>query len=1093
MPCRCGITFGNAANQCSYGVPKYREYCCCCYFDGEGKGGDYGRDKFAQNACDNCKKRREQWEGATTQAQFDATKERRVEAKRKREQEERERCALEEARLHDVDWRVQRAGEEAVKSFDSLRFLGATFVLVKAQRSSRSHLHETVEAFRRLVDTLKGQLKATHQATAHAANVAMAAREAKEGAEWQRRELAASQSKIQHHVALSVQGKGKAVIDCLQELPEGVQAEMRSRNLLRAQYSRELRLAQAKLLQAGTESATGLLEAGAHSTCMSDLGERVKAKLMAKEEQLKEAIEQACDGIVRYNITQVRGTTEGRCAMGESAVPTAAEGGQVVSALAGYDEWVASYLHDDHTRKSDAAMKELQKQLADNKTMSAVLGLQEERTGEQGGGLKTALRCAAAALEREREHQLSDPLACFPCTALMNAGRLLLDAWQAHGAAFEQLTTVHRGLQVDLAMNEECLAQSGALWKEKDRVLQELRDARDDHEQAEEDQATFTPALRRGNEARIRILSQGMQEVPTLEGLRRNVREKHLIFTTVILKLTGKIQYHFPEVILFVGQGLPPDLAVLWRPAQTLESFDSKELVSRDANHKVWRVWIGDTQYAIKEYGIDQPAHLQTCLKEAGVIYRHRHPNIVQLKAIFQGSGSEQGNFYLQMPWYDNGTLEQWAGGDSRPEWTQVRSVLLDALVGLVHLHAHGVIHGDVKPANILVDARERGLLADFDISIDTKSRTSAAHVTRKSTIRAIAQGMTAGFAAPELQSSGQATRHTDMFAYGKTVSQVGAQCEPGDAAAARGAEIILNQARGQAAALVGALTAPSPSDRPSAEAATQHPFFTILGAACQRISKTCDICFCLADSAAGVECSEGHFHCDSCVARHAETFLDFDNLGQRKEREGHLKCSNFPLDCNSGFADRDLAKHLHVALFKTYLEARVEAIKAQMQAQLEAEMQDRLGEELHRLAVLDEHARKVLVARKHIINKILTLTCPRCGQAFFDFDGCYALKCSACPCHFCGWCLADCGTNKDAHAHVRQCHSKPAGADVFFGTPGLNKQQQWQEFEEAQRRRQTPLIRTYLNREVEADLKAEVVAACRAELEVNKLWPIDA
>jgi hypothetical protein len=78
-------------------------------------------------------KRREQWEGATTQAQFDATKERRVEAKRKREQEERERCA--QARLHDVDWRVQRAGEEAVKSFESLRFLGATFVLVKAQRS----------------------------------------------------------------------------------------------------------------------------------------------------------------------------------------------------------------------------------------------------------------------------------------------------------------------------------------------------------------------------------------------------------------------------------------------------------------------------------------------------------------------------------------------------------------------------------------------------------------------------------------------------------------------------------------------------------------------------------------------------------------------------------------------------------------------------------------------------------------------------------------------------------------------------------------------------------------------------------------------
>jgi serine/threonine protein kinase len=1053
----------------------------------------------------------------------------------------------EEARLHDVDWRVQRAGAEAVKSFDSLRFLGATFELVKAKRSRRSHLPETVEAFRGLVDTLKGQFEATHHPNAHAANVTMAAREAHEGAERRRRELAASQSKIQHHVASFVQGLGKAVIHCLQELPEGVQAEMRSRNLLRAQHNRELRLAQARLLQAGTESARGLHEAGAHSTCMSrmsDFGERVKAKLTAKEEQLKEAIEEARAGMVRYNTTQVRGTAGGRGAMGESAVPTAAEGGEVGSALDGYDEWVASYLHDDHARRSDAAMKELQKQLADNTTMSAVLGLQEERTGEQGGGLKTALQSAAAAIEREREHQLSDPLAFFPCTALMNAGRLLLDAWQAHHAAFEQLTTVHRVLEVDLAMNEECLDQSGTLCKEKDRVLQELRDARGEHDNAAVLQDTLSPALKSGNEPMIRKLSQalGMQEVPTLEGLRRNVREKHLILTTVILKLTGNIQYHFPEVILFVGQGLPPDLGVLWRPAQTLESFDSKELVSSDANHKVWRVRIGDTHYAIKEYAIGQPTHLQTCLQEVAIIYRYRHPNIVQVKAIFQGSGSEQGNFYLQMPWYDNGTLEQWAGGDSRPEWTQVRSVLLDVLIGLVHLHAHGVIHGDVKPANILVDARERGLLADFDISIDTKSRTSAPHVTRKSTIGAMALGMTVGFAAPELQTSGQATRYTDMFAYGKTVSQVGAQCEPGDAAplspslsirppsfslplfhslylhnghhialhswralgatkllpslagaAAQGADGILDQARGQAIALVGALTAPSPSDRPSAEAATQHPFFTILGAACQRISKTCSICFCLTDSAAGVECSEGHFHCDSCVARHAETFLDFDNLGQRKEREGHLKCSKFPLECNSGFADRDLAKILHIDLFQTYLEARVETIKAQMQAQLEVEMKDRLGAELQRLAALDEQARKVQVARKHIIDKILFLACPRCGVFFSDFLGCYALKCNACPCHFCGWCLADCGNNQDAHAHVRQCHNKPAGADAYFGTPGLNDQQKRQEFEEAHRRRQRPLIRNYLNREVEADLKAAVVAACRLELEVNKLWPIDA
>jgi hypothetical protein len=72
-------------------------------------------------------------------------------------------------------------------------------------------------------------------------------------------------------------------------------------------------------------------------------------------------------------------------------------------------------------------------------------------------------------------------------------------------------------------------------------VMQELRDARGEHDKAVEDQETFTTSLKRGNEARIRTLSQAldMEELPTLEGLRRKVPEKYLIVTTVILKITG--------------------------------------------------------------------------------------------------------------------------------------------------------------------------------------------------------------------------------------------------------------------------------------------------------------------------------------------------------------------------------------------------------------------------------------------------------------------------------------------------------------------------------------------------------------------------
>ena len=105
--------------------------------------------------------------------------------------------------------------------------------------------------------------------------------------------------------------------------------------------------------------------------------------------------------------------------------------------------------------------------------------------------------------------------------------------------------------------------------------------------------------------------------------------------------------------------------------------------------------------------------------------------------------------------------------------------------------------------------------------------------------------------------------------------------------------------------------------------------------------------------------------------------------------------------------------------------------------------MREELEEKQRRLAAMDEHGRKVpmdehgrkvLIARKHIEEEILQIKCPRagCRRAFFDFEGCFAISCSACPCKFCGWCLQDCG-DADAQPHVRGCGKVPQGADALF------------------------------------------------------------
>jgi hypothetical protein len=52
--------------------------------------------------------------------------------------------------------------------------------------------------------------------------------------------------------------------------------------------------------------------------------------------------------------------------------------------------------------------------------------------------------------------------------------------------------------------------------------------------------------------------------------------------------------------------------------------------------------------------------------------------------------------------------------------------------------------------------------------------------------------------------------------------------------------------------------------------------------------------------------------------------------------------------------------------------------------------------QELERLQEMDEHQRKVLAARKHVETDILQAKCPSCRTAFYDFVGCFALKCGS-------------------------------------------------------------------------------------------------
>eukprot|EP00122_Pirum_gemmata_P013880 Pgem_evm1s12928 len=118
--------------------------------------------------------------------------------------------------------------------------------------------------------------------------------------------------------------------------------------------------------------------------------------------------------------------------------------------------------------------------------------------------------------------------------------------------------------------------------------------------------------------------------------------------------------------------------------------------------------------------------------------------------------------------------------------------------------------------------------------------------------------------------------------------------------------------------------------------------------------------------------------------------------------------------------------------------EAYQATIQRHTEQKIRKEVEDQYKEKLKR--DLEKTLTDMTVSKhlRFIEEELLTLKCPKYGHAFFDFEGCAALQCRTCSCHFCAYCLAETENSRRCHDHVRTCSVKQRlvdDKDPFFAT----------------------------------------------------------
>ena len=197
----------------------------------------------------------------------------------------------------------------------------------------------------------------------------------------------------------------------------------------------------------------------------------------------------------------------------------------------------------------------------------------------------------------------------------------------------------------------------------------------------------------------------------------------------------------------------------LLKAGERLARLTVQELLGRGENAEVYRAFHPDYKrdVALKVFRAvpKEPAAVRACFRrQMQTIIALKHPNIIR---VLEADVSDEGRFYIVMELFV-GTETLRDAISLRPagfEQEEGGRLFQQIASAVAYAHEQGIVHGNIKPDNVLLPSPLRPLLTDFDIVCLRE------HQSRPRTPNA------ATYLAPEQILGQETTVQSDIYALG--------------------------------------------------------------------------------------------------------------------------------------------------------------------------------------------------------------------------------------------------------------------------------------------------------------------------------------